>query len=61
MKATLHLIECDEGDLLDLPETWIAAHGDSASAPPDYPLRRVQGPKTTLGGRYSSQFILIPT
>ena len=23
MKATLHLIECDEGDLLDLPETWI--------------------------------------
>lgn len=23
MKVTLHRIECDEGDLLDLPETWI--------------------------------------
>lgn len=23
MKATLHRIECDEGDLLDLPDNWI--------------------------------------
>ena len=23
MKATLHCIECDEGDLLDLPDGWI--------------------------------------
>jgi len=23
MKVTLHRIECDEGDLLELPETWI--------------------------------------
>jgi len=23
MKARLHRIECEEGDLLDLPDTWI--------------------------------------